>query len=260
VPPNKRPNHQPRTPPTTVGSASRTVDVAPARLSGWVSGFASRHGEFKLRIVDEVVTLTAADGSTAVLEPPFPPMPAGWADNACATDPIAALVAHAVAPRVIGLLLVRLGGYAAGTFDGGEMTASKVGSRQVHGRSAAGGWSQQRFARRREGQVRVALDAAVEAAVRVIVPALPGSSGTSRPSGSSGLCCVVTGGDRQALRSVLADSRLSGLKPLLAPRVLDVPDPKARVLRDAYAAAVAIRITITDGTPATHGLDATGAG
>jgi len=42
-----------------------------------------------------------------------------------------------------GCLLVRLGGYAVGVFAGSpsELVSSKTGSRPVHGRSAAGGWS-----------------------------------------------------------------------------------------------------------------------
>ncbi len=176
------------------------------------------------------MTLVARDGATAAIEPPFPPLSDGWD----AEDPIDGLVAHASRPRVVGVLLVRLGGYAAGVFDGYELRTSKVGSRQVHGRSAAGGWSQQRFARRREGQVRVALSAAVDAACAVLLPL------------QRSLDAVVTGGDRQALRTVLGDSRLAALTPLVTPRVLDVPDPKARVLRESIHAATAIRVTVTD--------------
>ena len=44
---------------------------------------------------------------------------------------------------------------------------AKVGSRLVHGRSAAGGWSQHRFARRREKQANEALSAAADAAVLI---------------------------------------------------------------------------------------------
>jgi hypothetical protein len=134
--------------------------------------------------------------------------------------------------RVIGVLLVRLGGYAAGVFDGDEVVASKVGSRQVHGRSSAGGWSQHRFARRREGQVKVALDAAVVAAAAVLVAPAPR------------LEAVVTGGDRQALGTVLADARLAVLRPLVTARILDVADPRARVLRDSLASCNAIRVTL----------------
>ena len=144
------------------------------------------------------------------------------------------MVKHASRPRVIGLLLVRLGGYAAGVFDGEEVVASKVGSRQVHGRSAAGGWSQHRFARRREGQVKVALEAAINTAATVLLPHAPR------------LEAVVTGGDRQALRTVLGDARLASLRPLVTGRVLDVPDPRARVLRDSLEACRAIRVTLSE--------------
>ena len=72
--------------------------------------------------------------------------------------------------RRVGVLLVRLGGCACGVFDGPTLVASKVTTRQVHGRIAAGGQSQQRFARRREGQVRVMLQASADTAVRVLLP------------------------------------------------------------------------------------------
>jgi hypothetical protein len=118
-------------------------------------------------------------------------------------------------------------------FDGGELVVSKVGSRPVHGRSAAGGWSQQRFARRREGQAKVALAAAADAAFSVLTPTAPT------------LDAVVVGGDRRAVREVLTDPRLASVSPLVVARVLDVPDPKAAVLRASYASAVAIRVTLT---------------
>ena len=122
------------------------------------------------------------------------------------------------------MLLVRLGGYAAGVFDGTRLVASKVGSRQVHGRSAAGGQSQQRFARRREGQARQALAAAADTAAAVLLPAV------------STLDAVVLGGDRRAVDEVLADPRLAPLRPLAVTARIDVPDPKLKVLqRDAGA-------------------------
>ena len=93
-------------------------------------------------------------------------------------------------------------------------TVSKVGSRQVHGRSAAGGWSQQRFARRREGQVRVALAAAADLAATLLVPV------------AATLDAVVLGGDRRSVDTVLADVRLAPLRPLVVPPLLDVPDPR----------------------------------
>lgn len=203
--------------------------MSPDRLARWAAGFAARHGRYDVEISDDAAALRASDGTVAVLTPPFPPAPV--TDGGPALE---ALARHAQLPRRVGLLLVRLGGYAAGVFDNGELVASKVGSRPVHGRSAAGGWSQQRFARRREGQARVALDAAADAAVAALLPVV------------TTLDAVVTGGDRQALRAVLGDVRLAVLEPLVSARVLDVPDPKARVLRESIEAALAVRIRITD--------------
>jgi hypothetical protein len=208
----------------------RTLDIGPERLERWVTGFGERHGGAQWSAVDDGMKFTAADGATALLVAPFPPLPVDWASE----QPVAAIVDHAQAPRVIAILLVRLGGYAAGVFDRDELIASKVGSRQVHGRSAAGGWSQHRFARRREGQVKVALDKAADIAAEVILPLL------------GRLDAVVTGGDRTALHTVLADPRLTRLRPLVTARILDVPDPRARVLRDSLQASRAIRVTLSE--------------
>jgi peptide subunit release factor 1 (eRF1) len=169
----------------------------------------------------DAVELTAADGATAVCEVPFPPL-------------TGALVEHCRTDRRVGVLLVRLGGYAAGVFQGRELVTSKVGSRQVHGRSAAGGQSQPRFARRREGQVRVALAAAADNAARLLVPA------------ASTLDAVVLGGDRTAVDEVLADRRLAPLLPLVSGRLLDVPDPRLKVLQSTPDLFRAVRITLVD--------------
>ena len=90
----------------------------------------------------------------------------------------------------------------------------------MHGRHRKGGSSSGRFARRREGEARAALQAAADVAVRVLVPAV------------GRLDAVVLGGDRRALDEVLADERLAPLRPLVADRVIDVPDPRLAVLRD----------------------------
>ena len=199
----------------------RWVEVSPERLAGWLSGFAERHGATTTSYADDVVTVAATDGSVAEVHVPFPPL---------AGD----LVAHTLRERRVGVLLVRLGGYAAGVFAGPTLVESKVGSRQVHGRSAAGGQSQQRFARRRVGQARVALDAATDNAVRVLLPHV------------GSLDAVVTGGERTAVDTVLADRRLAPLLPLVVDRLLDVPDPRLAVLQSTPALFRAIRIRVID--------------
>ena len=137
------------------------------------------------------------------------------------------LLEHVRRERVVGVVLVRLGGHAAGVFAGRRLVASKVGTRNVHGRHRKGGSSQRRFERRREGQARVALDAAATTAAGVLTPQ------------RRDIEAIVLGGDRRALATVLEDTRLRWLAPLAADRVLDVPDPRLAVLRatpDAFLA------------------------
>jgi len=206
---------------TPAAGGGRWVSVAPERVDRWIAGFEERHGPFVRTATPEQVVLTAADGARAECEVPFPPL-------------VGELGEHARRERRVGVLLVRLGGYAAGVFEGDRLVASKVGSRQVHGRSAAGGQSQQRFARRREGQVRVALAAAADNVVRVLVPEAPR------------LEALVTGGDRAAVDEVLTDRRLEPLLPLLTGRLLDVPDPRLKVLQSTPELFRTVRIRLVD--------------
>jgi len=199
----------------------RWVTTAPDRLQRWLDGFAARHGAVVREFDDRTVRLVAEDGAVAEIEVPFPPLTGG-------------LVEHVLSDRRVGVLLVRVGGCACGIFDGPRLTASKVTTRQVHGRSAAGGQSQQRFARRREGQVRVALDAFADTAARILLP----------PAGS--LDALVTGGERTAVDSVLADRRLTPLRPLVTGRLLDGPDPRLAVLEASYDQLRAVWIRVVD--------------
>ena len=197
------------------------MTTSPERLQRWLDGFAVRHGPVTRTFDEREVRLVAEDGAVAEVEVPFPPLTGG-------------LVEHVLRDRRVGVLLVRLGGSACGVFDGPRLVASKVTVRQVHGRSAAGGQSQQRFARRREGQVRVALQASADTAVRVLLPH------------AASLDAVVVGGERTAVDAVLADRRLAALVPLVTGRLLDVPDPRQTVLEASYEGLRAVRIRVVD--------------
>jgi Actinobacteria/chloroflexi VLRF1 release factor len=207
------------------------VDVPPERLAHWLEEFDARHGVARTVYGPGTALLEAADGAVAECHPAFPPLEeAGERDGLCAGP----LLAHAVRERTVGVLLVRLGGHAAGVFTGDRLLASRTGSRLVHGRHAAGGWSQQRFARRREGQARVAAQAAAHDAARVLLPALPS------------LEAVVLGGDRRALEPLRADARLAAVFALATDRFLATPEPRLAVLLAAPGQFRAARIRVTD--------------
>ena len=219
------------------------MEVPPERLVTWVVTFAERHGGAAAERpvatgesgVAVTVTFTGADGATAECHPPFPPLPAGVPGAVRAAAE--ALAAHAAADRTVGVLLVRLGGYAAGVFSGSppRLVNSKTGSRPVHGRSAAGGWSQQRFARRRENQAATALRAAADAAAEVF-----GRYGPDR------LDAVVLGGDKRTAAGLADDARLDRYLAKASGRFLTVPDPRLAVLRDIPRAFLATRIRLTE--------------
>lgn len=220
----------------------RWVDVPPERLVFWIVTFTRRHGGAGAVSRDEsgtAVTFTAADRATAECHPPFPPLPPfrDGPDPAVAAGLIAA---HAVADRRVGVLLVRLGGYAAGVFAGSppRLVMSKTGSRLVHGRSAAGGRSQHRFARRRENQAAVALRAAADTAADVF-----------GHFGPDGLDAVVLGGDKRSMAGLRGDPRLRPFLDRATERFLVVPDPRLAVLKDAPRAFLATRIRLTEPEP-----------
>lgn len=149
-----------------------------------------------------------------------------------------AFAAHAVAPVPVALLLIRRGGYGVALVEGAHMLRHKVGSRYVQSRTAAGGWSQQRFARRRDNQAAGLLDAAAETVTQMLL----GSDGRTAPAGT----VVVTGGDRVLADRLLGDRRLTALAAAARPRHLDVPDPRSQVLRQAATRAVAVRVDVAN--------------
>lgn len=220
----------------STGDGARWLEVAPERLAGWLESFGARHGGIvagtgRPAAGPSVVTFLATDGAVAECHVPFPPLPASDAEPDAAQ-----IAAHANADRTVGVLLVRLGGYAAGVFTGEppRLAASKVGSRLVHGRSAAGGTSQQRFARRREKQASEALGAAADTAAAVFAPY------------AGKLDAVVLGGDRRAIGGLRDDPRLRGYLDLAVERFLTVPDPRLVVLRGTPRLFRAVRIRLTE--------------
>jgi hypothetical protein len=217
---------------------TRTVDVAAARLERWVTGFEQRHPGVRALVRADRVELAAPDGSTATLFPAFAPLIPGPAETPAQTpaQAAAALVANAGSVPVLRALMIRRGGYACAVLTGDRVTASKVGSRYVQGRTAAGGWSQQRFARRRDGQVHGLVGTATDVAVRVLLPGI-------------GDDALITGGDRALIERVLADPRLRPLAQLRRGLHLEIGDPKFDLVTELPERGRAIRIALDERPP-----------
>ncbi|MEV0840916.1 acVLRF1 family peptidyl-tRNA hydrolase [Actinocatenispora sera] len=250
--------------PRPAAGGGRWIPLDPARLPRWLDGFADRHGAPLAwsRIPDGAVA-SAPDGARAECHLPF-----GWpAEPATGDEPgttapvlgagpagtsstdgasalgadsagtsgagVAALVAAAVATRRVGLLLVRRGAHAVGVADGDRLVTSKVDTRYVQGRTAAGGWSQQRFARRRDKQTRESTEAAADHAARLL---------SSEPT----LSGLVLGGDRALLSAVLDDPRLRPVAALPRVELPDVPEPRRATLVEVARRYREVRIRLTE--------------
>lgn len=199
---------------------SRVIEVDAERLDRWLAGFTERHGPFESSredSADGVVVRARAEDGARVVATPF------------AYDPL-------------GLILVRRGGYAAGLALAGTLTAAKVGSRHVQSRTAAGGWSQQRFARRRGKQADELVDAVVRQARRILLrdDESPGPDAVGLPEG------LVVGGDRALVRQVLQAPALRALTGLPMREFYDLPDPRRDVLETALRRGRAYRVALTE--------------
>jgi hypothetical protein len=234
-----RVDHGYRSPPVRpAAGGGRWVEVRADRAAAWLAGFDRLHGVLRTVYEPARVRLEAGDGALAECVPPFPPLSHLGEHTGLAAG---SLVAHVDRERVVGVLLARLGGHAAGVFRGEQLLVSKVGARLVHGRSAAGGRSQGRFARRRELQTSRALQAAADCAAAVLVPSLPQ------------LESVVLGGDRRAIDTLRQDGRLAPLFALASDRFLAVPDPRMAVLRATPVTFRAMRVRLLDPSSALCG-------
>jgi peptide subunit release factor 1 (eRF1) len=173
--------------------------------------------------VDGAVTIETGE-ETIVVRPPF-----GLAHaRVYESVELAPLFEELAREHVVAALLVRLGGYAVGVFEGEWLVASKVGTRFVKGRHKKGGSSANRFRRRREEQERALVDDAAETAARVLEPY------------RDRIEHLALGGDRAAATRVL--ERLPWLAEKALPRFFTVPDPRQRELErlpyELYAAEI----------------------
>ena len=182
--------------------------------------------EGRTTYADGAVRIETPD-ETITVRPPFGLAHEGAYDRI----ELAPLFEELARDRVVAAVLVRLGGFAVGVFEGERLVASKVGTRFVKGRHKKGGSSSGRFRRRREEQARQLIEAAAETALQVLEP------------WRERVEHVALGGDRRAVDELLAaEPRLAWLAEKRLERFFTTEDPRQRTLEhlpyDLYAAEV----------------------
>jgi hypothetical protein len=141
---------------------------------------------------------------------------------------------HLTEPRLVGLLVVRLGGYGAGVYADEQLVSGRHGVRFVKNRNKKGGSSSNRFRRRRVEQARDAYDRACALAEEILAPHAPA------------LDEFVVAGDRTGIEQVLDRSPfLSGLREHALTLPVHVPELRRAVLeglgRELWSSTVELR-------------------
>ena len=154
-------------------------------------------------------------GSEAVMIlPPFP-LVQDNPFNLSADWDVAPLLTLLETEYLAGVVLLRLGRYAVAVYRGEKLLSSKTDTRYVKGRHAAGGTSQKRFQRIREGQIRRIYDKTCGVVKDQFSPHL------------DHLEFVFLGGDRFTLNGLVkVCPLLERLKPITLGRRLNIRDPK----------------------------------
>ncbi len=200
-------------------------DALALSLSGWSSPVADL-GNAALRDGCGLVGLRAG-ARGLLIAPPFP-APETFLSTEWDDAPLRRLLD---ADFTVGVALVRLGRFSVSVFRRGELLESKTGSRYVKGRHHAGGTSQLRYTRVREGQIRRLYDKVCEEARTRLVPP------------AAQLDYLVLGGDRFTLNGLLKECpALSALQPITLKRRLNIRDPKHDALPQVAAMLTESRV------------------
>ncbi|MFA5066246.1 MAG: Vms1/Ankzf1 family peptidyl-tRNA hydrolase [Dehalococcoidia bacterium] len=133
--------------------------------------------------------------------------------------------------RKLGLILVRLGRYAVGVFNGDKMLAGKAGTGLVHARHHKGGSSANRFARHREKQMEYFFTRIEEHAREILGPHI------------DNIEYVLYGGARDTLTRMWKQCAFFELlRPKTLDRLITVREPRRSTfddaLKQAYGSAV----------------------
>lgn len=196
------------------------IDAAAAAGREWQSFRAAAEqlpGGAALRQSDTGLALFREGGRGLAIIPPFPITAAlagpeswpGW--DIC---PLAQLLAD---DYIVGVILLRLGRYLTAVFEGERPAVSKTDTRYVKGKHHAGGTSQLRFQRIREGQARKLYDETCRVAQARFAPY------------ADRLDYLLLGGDKQTLNAFIKVCplvRQYQAQGKLLNRRLNIRDPK----------------------------------
>jgi hypothetical protein len=168
-----------------------------------------------------------AMGRGYVVRPPFP-LDGDGLRRGCDPAPLRSALEK---DRKLGLILVRLGRYAIGVFEGDKLLAGKAGTGLVHARHHKGGSSANRFARHREKQMEYFFTRIEEHAREILGPHL------------DDIEYVIYGGARDTLARMWKQCAFFELlRPKTLDRLIDVREPRRaafdEALKQAYGSAV----------------------
>lgn len=154
--------------------------------------------------------------------PPFP-LQESHTSAGYNVDPLRSFLTHELK---VALILVRLGAYAVGVFNGERTVSSKVGTGLVHSREKKGGTSQRRFQRHREKQMEYFFERVCGHAREHLEPHL------------RQLDYVLYGGERNTILSFRKQcSFLQKFDDRTLEWLLDVRHPKQATLKQAIIQA-----------------------
>jgi len=170
-----------------------------------------------------------------LVAPPYP-LSEPFSAPGVETAPLRRLLA---AERRLAVVLLRLGGYAIGVYEGDRLIEARNDARFVKNRHRKGGQSQRRFDRIREKQVHGLFDHLCGDAAERLTP------------WQDRLDFLVYGGDRHAVLACLKECRfLREFPAAVLPRFLTVPEPRHETLVTLPVLLNSSRVTVVSDGPA----------
>lgn len=195
------------------GEADRFLAAASPEGRAWAERL-DRVGDAAWKSDTGVVGLRAGN-EALVIVPPFPLLE----DRLAPTWDAAPLLGLLDAEYLVGVVLLRLGRYSVAVYQGEKLLSSKTDARYVKGRHRAGGTSQKRFERIREGQMRRLYDKTCDVVAAQFA------------TYSDHLDYILLGGERITLNNFLkVCPYLEQFQKIILDRRLNIRDPKRDTL------------------------------